>query len=167
MRLTGVDHLSSRAYAPGGRARGLGGVITGDAARRGADSHRRHPRSHLPCERAEGAWAQAAGGRRRPADGRAWATGLPGRRAATPVPTAAGPTRRTGIRRYDIQRADHTEEPSYGSSVTGGFDATDFARRTDQAAGDITAAVHQWLVETDRIHPDACPSTRKNTGGGG
>jgi hypothetical protein len=25
----------------------------------------------------------------------------------------------------------------------------------DAAGGDVTAAVHQWLVETGRIHPDA------------
>jgi hypothetical protein len=60
-----------------------------------------------------------------------------------------------GIRRDVIQRADHTEERSYGSAATGGFDATDFARRVDAAAGDVTAAVHQWLVETGRIHPEA------------
>jgi hypothetical protein len=60
-----------------------------------------------------------------------------------------------GIRRAVIQRADHTEERSYGSAQTGGFDAADFARRVDAASGDVTAAVHQWLVETGRIHPDA------------
>ncbi|MEV5982096.1 helix-turn-helix domain containing protein [Streptomyces sp. NPDC052114] len=60
-----------------------------------------------------------------------------------------------GIRRDVIQRADHTEERSYGSATTGGFAATDFARRVDTAGGDVTAAVHQWLVETGRIHPDA------------
>ncbi|BET45042.1 hypothetical protein RGQ21_00240 [Kitasatospora aureofaciens] len=60
-----------------------------------------------------------------------------------------------GIRRDVTQRADHTEERSYGSSQTGGFDAADFARRVDAAAGDVTAAVHQWLVETGRIRPDA------------
>jgi hypothetical protein len=60
-----------------------------------------------------------------------------------------------GIRRNVIQRADHTEERSYGSATTGGFDAADFARRVDAAAGDVTAAVHQWLVETGRIHADA------------
>ena len=60
-----------------------------------------------------------------------------------------------GIRRDVIQRADHTEERSYGSAQTGGFDAADFARRVDAAGGDVTAAVHQWLVETGRIHPDA------------
>jgi hypothetical protein len=60
-----------------------------------------------------------------------------------------------GIRRDVIQRADHTEERSYGSAQTGGFDATDFAHRVDAAGGDVTAAVHQWLVETDRIQPDA------------
>lgn len=60
-----------------------------------------------------------------------------------------------GIRRDVIQRTDHTEERSYGSSATGGFDARDFARRTDHAAGDVTAAIHQWLVETGRIRPEA------------
>ncbi|GAA3914017.1 hypothetical protein GCM10023084_77150 [Streptomyces lacrimifluminis] len=59
-----------------------------------------------------------------------------------------------GIRRDVIQRADHTEERSYGSAQTGGFDAADFARRVNAASGDVTAAVHQWLVETGRIHPD-------------
>ncbi|MFF3565730.1 helix-turn-helix domain containing protein [Streptomyces sp. NPDC002574] len=60
-----------------------------------------------------------------------------------------------GIRRDVIQRTDHTEERSYGSASTGGFDAADFARRVDAAAGDVTAAVHQWLVETSRIQADA------------
>ncbi|MER6385441.1 helix-turn-helix domain containing protein [Streptomyces sp. NPDC001250] len=60
-----------------------------------------------------------------------------------------------GIRRDVIQRADHTEERSYGSAQTGGFDAADIARRVDAAGGDVTAAVHQWLVETGRIRPDA------------
>ena len=60
-----------------------------------------------------------------------------------------------GIRRDVIQRADHTEERSYGSAQTGGFDAADFARRVNAAAGDVTAAVHQWLVETGRIRADA------------
>jgi hypothetical protein len=60
-----------------------------------------------------------------------------------------------GIRRDVIQRADHTEERSYGSAQTGGLDATDFARRVDAAGGDVTAAVREWLVETGRIQPDA------------
>lgn len=60
-----------------------------------------------------------------------------------------------GIRRDVIQRADHTEERSYGSAQTGGHDAADFAQRVDAAGGDVTAAVHQWLVETGRIRPDA------------
>ncbi|MFJ2967573.1 helix-turn-helix domain containing protein [Streptomyces collinus] len=60
-----------------------------------------------------------------------------------------------GIRRDVVQRADHTEERSYGSAQTGGFDAADFARRVDAAAGDVTAAVHQWMVETGRIREDA------------
>ncbi|MFD7924028.1 helix-turn-helix domain containing protein [Streptomyces sp. NPDC059740] len=60
-----------------------------------------------------------------------------------------------GIRRGVVQRADHTEERAYGSAQTGGHDAADFARRVDAAGGDVTAAVHQWLVETGRIHPDA------------
>lgn len=60
-----------------------------------------------------------------------------------------------GIRRAVIQRADHTEERSYGSAHTGGFDAAEFAARVDTAGGDVTAAVHAFLVETDRIRPDA------------
>ncbi|MFF3327904.1 helix-turn-helix domain containing protein [Streptomyces sp. NPDC002889] len=60
-----------------------------------------------------------------------------------------------GIRRDVIQRADHTEERSYGSATTGGFDAADFAARVDAAVGDVTAAVHRWLVETGRIHEGA------------
>ncbi|MFD3956916.1 MULTISPECIES: helix-turn-helix domain containing protein [Streptomyces] len=60
-----------------------------------------------------------------------------------------------GIRRDVIQRTDHSEERSYGSAQAGGFDAADFARRVDAAGGDVTAAVHQWLVETGRIRPDA------------
>ncbi|MCP9985349.1 helix-turn-helix domain containing protein [Streptomyces sudanensis] len=59
-----------------------------------------------------------------------------------------------GIRRDVIQRADHTEERSYGSAQTGGFDAADFARRVDAAGGDVTAAVRHWLVETGRIRED-------------
>jgi hypothetical protein len=60
-----------------------------------------------------------------------------------------------GIRRDVTQRTDHTEERSYGSAQTGGFVAADFARRVDATGGDVTAAVHQWLVETERIRPDA------------
>lgn len=60
-----------------------------------------------------------------------------------------------GIRRDVIQRADHTEERSYGSAQTGGFDAVEFARRVNAAGGDVTAAIHRWLVETGRIQPDA------------
>ncbi|MEW1926787.1 helix-turn-helix domain containing protein [Streptomyces sp. NPDC088360] len=60
-----------------------------------------------------------------------------------------------GIRRGVVQRTDHSEERSYGSATTGGFDATDFARRVDATGGDVTAAVHQWLVESSRIHSDA------------
>ncbi|MFE7113989.1 helix-turn-helix domain containing protein [Streptomyces sp. NPDC057654] len=68
---------------------------------------------------------------------------------------SGSPTDSPGIRRDVIQRADHTEERSYGSAQTGGFDAADLARRVDAAGGDVTAAVHQWLVETGRIRPDA------------
>ncbi|MFH8804911.1 helix-turn-helix domain containing protein [Streptomyces sp. NPDC017936] len=60
-----------------------------------------------------------------------------------------------GVRRDVIQRADHTEERSYGSAQTGGYGAADFARRVDATGGDVTAAVHQWLVETGRIRPGA------------
>lgn len=68
---------------------------------------------------------------------------------------SGSPTDSPGIRRDVIHRADHTEERSYGSAQTGGFDAADFARRVDAAGGDVTAAVHEWLVETGRIRPDA------------
>ncbi|MFJ5920789.1 helix-turn-helix domain containing protein [Streptomyces ardesiacus] len=60
-----------------------------------------------------------------------------------------------GIRRDVTQRADHTEERSYGSAQTGGFEAADFARRVDATGGDVTAAVRQWLLESGRIRPDA------------
>ncbi|MGW6581134.1 helix-turn-helix domain containing protein [Streptomyces globisporus] len=60
-----------------------------------------------------------------------------------------------GIRRDVIQRADHTEERSYGSATTGGFAAADIARLVDAAGGDVTTAIHRWLVDTGRIHPDA------------
>jgi DNA-binding transcriptional regulator YdaS (Cro superfamily) len=60
-----------------------------------------------------------------------------------------------GIRRGVVQRADHTEERSYGSAQTGGFGAAEFAARVDARGGDVTAAVHQFLVETGRINPDA------------
>lgn len=60
-----------------------------------------------------------------------------------------------GIRRGVVQRTDRTEERSYGSAATGGFDAADFARRVDASGGDVTAAVHQWLTETGRIRPTA------------
>ncbi|MEU5025043.1 hypothetical protein [Streptomyces milbemycinicus] len=48
-----------------------------------------------------------------------------------------------GVRRNVIQRADRTEERSFGSAASGGFDATDFAHRVDASDGDATAAVHQ------------------------
>lgn len=60
-----------------------------------------------------------------------------------------------GIRRGVIQRADRTEERSYGSAQTGGFDAAEFAARVDAAGGDVTTAVHAFLVATGRIHPGA------------
>lgn len=60
-----------------------------------------------------------------------------------------------GIRREVVQRADHTEERSYGSAATGGFDAAEMAARVDAAGGDVTAAIHQWLTETGRIRQDA------------
>ncbi|WP_371591796.1 helix-turn-helix domain containing protein [Streptomyces virginiae] len=60
-----------------------------------------------------------------------------------------------GIRRDTIQRPDQSEERSYGSAATGGFQTADFARRVDATGGDVTAAVHQWLVETGRIHSHA------------
>ncbi|MFD7232853.1 hypothetical protein [Streptomyces sp. NPDC059881] len=54
-----------------------------------------------------------------------------------------------------VKRADHTEERSYGSAATGGFDATDIARRVDAARGDVTEAIRQWLVDTGRMNADA------------
>ncbi|MET7639863.1 helix-turn-helix domain containing protein [Streptomyces sp. NPDC005438] len=71
------------------------------------------------------------------------------------LPPSGNRTDSPGIRRDVTQRADHTEERSYGSAQTGGFDATDVAHRVDTHAGDGTAAVHAWLVETGRTHPDA------------
>ncbi|MFH9888024.1 hypothetical protein ACH4OQ_38230 [Streptomyces luteogriseus] len=58
-----------------------------------------------------------------------------------------------GIRCDVTQGAEHTEDRSYGSAQTGGFDAADFACRVDAAAGDVNAAVHQWLVETGASRP--------------
>ncbi|GAA2775079.1 hypothetical protein GCM10010521_61960 [Streptomyces rameus] len=60
-----------------------------------------------------------------------------------------------GIRRGVVQRAHRTEKRSCGCAQMGGFDAADFARRADTAGGDVTAAVHPWLVETGRIRADA------------
>jgi hypothetical protein len=60
-----------------------------------------------------------------------------------------------GIRRAVIQRTDHTEERSYGSAQTGGYDAAEFAARVDASGGDVTAAIHAFLLETGRINPDA------------
>jgi hypothetical protein len=71
------------------------------------------------------------------------------------VHPAGSPADSPGIRRGVIQRPDQTEERSYGSAATGGFDAAAFAQRVDAVGGDVTAAVHQWLAETGRIRADA------------
>ncbi|WP_028801159.1 hypothetical protein [Streptomyces sp. 142MFCol3.1] len=61
-----------------------------------------------------------------------------------------------GIRHDVVQRADHTEEHSYGSATTSGFDTADLARRVDATGKDVTAAVHQWPVGTG-THPCGGP----------
>ncbi|WP_331727219.1 helix-turn-helix domain containing protein (plasmid) [Kitasatospora sp. NBC_00374] len=60
-----------------------------------------------------------------------------------------------GLRRGVVPRADGTEERSYGSTVTGGFDAREWSRRVADQRGDVTAAVLAWLVETGRARPGA------------
>ncbi|MFD7324231.1 hypothetical protein ACFV9D_24555 [Streptomyces sp. NPDC059875] len=65
-----------------------------------------------------------------------------------------------GVRRNVVKRPDSTEERSYGNNVGGpgsseeGFDAVQFKAMVD-AAGDVAAAVHTWLVATGRLDPDA------------
>ncbi|MFE3498996.1 helix-turn-helix domain containing protein [Kitasatospora sp. NPDC059160] len=60
-----------------------------------------------------------------------------------------------GIRRGFIPRADGTEERTYGSASTGGFDAAEWSQRVADHHGDVTEAMREWLVETGRAVEDA------------
>ncbi|MFJ5122923.1 helix-turn-helix domain containing protein [Kitasatospora sp. NPDC088548] len=60
-----------------------------------------------------------------------------------------------GLRRGFIPRADGTEERTYGSSSTGGFDAAEWSQRVADHHGDVTEAMREWLVETGRAVPEA------------
>ncbi|MFJ5927557.1 helix-turn-helix domain containing protein [Kitasatospora sp. NPDC092948] len=55
-----------------------------------------------------------------------------------------------GVRRGFIPRADGTEERTYGSASTGGFDAAEWSQRVADHHGDVTEAMRDWLVETGR-----------------
>ncbi|BFV54977.1 hypothetical protein KCMC57_up00810 [Kitasatospora sp. CMC57] len=60
-----------------------------------------------------------------------------------------------GVRRGFIPRADGTEERTYGSSSSGGFDAAEWSQRVADHHGDVTEAMKEWLVETGRAVEDA------------
>lgn len=60
-----------------------------------------------------------------------------------------------GLKRGVLPRTDGTEERSYGSMRTGGFDAAEWSRRVADHHGDVTAAVQAWMTETGRAVPDA------------
>ncbi|AXI76112.1 helix-turn-helix domain containing protein [Peterkaempfera bronchialis] len=60
-----------------------------------------------------------------------------------------------GVRRGFIPRADGTEERTYGSASTGGFDAAEWSQRVAEHHGDVTEAMREWLVETGRAVEDA------------
>lgn len=65
-----------------------------------------------------------------------------------------------GIRRNVVQRRDGTEERAYGNSAgpglgEAGFDAAEWKQRVDAHGGDVAAAVRTWMVETNRLAPDA------------
>ncbi|WP_329574946.1 helix-turn-helix domain containing protein [Kitasatospora sp. NBC_01250] len=60
-----------------------------------------------------------------------------------------------GIRRGFIPRADGTEERTYGSASTGGFEAAEWSQRVADHHGDVTEAMREWLVETGRAVEDA------------
>ncbi|MFI2610962.1 helix-turn-helix domain containing protein [Kitasatospora sp. NPDC018619] len=60
-----------------------------------------------------------------------------------------------GLRRGFVPRADGTEERTYGSASTGGFDAAEWSRRVADHHGDVTEAMKAWLVETGRAVEDA------------
>ncbi|MCX4743916.1 helix-turn-helix domain containing protein [Kitasatospora sp. NBC_01287] len=60
-----------------------------------------------------------------------------------------------GLRRGFIPRADGTEERTYGSASTGGFDAAEWSQRVADHHGDVTEAMRAWLVETGRAVEEA------------
>ncbi|MER6301600.1 helix-turn-helix domain containing protein [Kitasatospora sp. NPDC001539] len=60
-----------------------------------------------------------------------------------------------GLRRGFVPRADGTEERTYGSASTGGFDAAEWSQRVADHHGDVTEAMKAWLVETGRAVADA------------
>ncbi|GGR05693.1 helix-turn-helix domain containing protein [Kitasatospora sp. NPDC004614] len=60
-----------------------------------------------------------------------------------------------GIRRGFVPRSDGTEERTYGSASTGGFDAAEWSQRVADHHGDVTEAMREWLVETGRAVDDA------------
>ncbi|MEV7122233.1 helix-turn-helix domain containing protein [Kitasatospora griseola] len=60
-----------------------------------------------------------------------------------------------GVRRRVVPRSDGTEERSYGSSATGGFDAREWSRRVAEHHGDVTATVMAWLLESGKAQPGA------------
>ncbi|MET9618130.1 helix-turn-helix domain containing protein [Kitasatospora indigofera] len=60
-----------------------------------------------------------------------------------------------GVRRGFIPRSDGTEERTYGSASSGGFDAAEWSQRVAEHHGDVTEAMKEWLVETGRAIEDA------------
>ncbi|MFJ1758351.1 helix-turn-helix domain containing protein [Kitasatospora sp. NPDC088134] len=60
-----------------------------------------------------------------------------------------------GVRRGFVPRADGTEERTYGSASTGGFDAAEWSQRVAEHHGDVTEAMREWLMETGRAVEDA------------
>ncbi|MFF1872998.1 helix-turn-helix domain containing protein [Kitasatospora herbaricolor] len=60
-----------------------------------------------------------------------------------------------GMRRGFIPRSDGTEERTYGSASSGGFDAAEWSQRVADHHGDVTEAMKEWLVETGRAVEDA------------
>ncbi|MFD0261088.1 helix-turn-helix domain containing protein [Kitasatospora indigofera] len=60
-----------------------------------------------------------------------------------------------GVRRGFIPRSDGTEERTYGSASSGGFDAAEWSQRVADHHGDVTEAMREWLVETGRAVEDA------------
>ncbi|RKE16785.1 helix-turn-helix domain containing protein [Streptomyces sp. TLI_171] len=60
-----------------------------------------------------------------------------------------------GVRRGFVPRSDGTEERTYGSASSGGFDAAEWSRRVAEHHGDVTEAMQAWLVETGRAVEDA------------